>query len=151
MNIHFNAQSIQKACDLISGDMNLFLSHQQMVELLSTNPSLFEAVNDGGLSGLFCPEKNNPILIDYNDPENYSLGRAPDVVSFSSIIPVIQKHVFNHLSMSLLSIAMPTVDEFDAMNETVFAAFFFQKLQAAGIERGYKYSTHPDGPDGDAE
>lgn len=82
MNIHFNAQSIQKACDLISGDMNLFLSHQQMVELLSTNPSLFEAVNDGGLSGLFCPEKNNPILINYNDPENYSLGRAPDVVSF---------------------------------------------------------------------
>lgn len=151
MNIHFNAQSIQKACDLISGDMNLFLSHQQMVDLLSTKPDLFEVVNDGGLSGLFFPTKNNPLLIDYNDPENYSLSCAPDIISYSCIVPVIQRHIFNHLSMSLLSIPMPTVDDFDSMNETIFSAFFFQQLQAAGIERGYKYSTHPDGPDGDAE
>lgn len=149
MTISIDTLSIQKACDLISGDMNLFLSHQQMVDLLSTHPALLEAVNDGGLSGLFCPAKNNPLLIDYNDPENYSLGCSPDVVSYPCIVPVIQKHVFNHLSISLLSIPMPTVDDFDAMNETIFAPFFFHKIQAAGVERGYKYSTHPDGPDGE--
>lgn len=113
MTISIDTLSIQKACDLISGDMNLFLSHQQMVNLLSTHPALLEAVNDGGL------------------------------------VPVVQKHVFNHLSISLLSIPMPTVDDFDAMNETIFAPFFFHKIQAAGVERGYKYSTHPDGPDGE--
>lgn len=150
MTITIDTLSIQKACDLISGDMNLFLSHQQMVDLLSTNPALFEVVNDGGLSGLFYPAKNNPLLIDYNDPENYSLGRAPDVVSFSSIIPVIQKKLFNHLSISLISMPMPTNDELDDMEDGVFYSFC-QELQNAAIERGYKYSTHPDGPDGDAE
>ena len=150
MNIAFNAQSIQKACDLISGDMNLFLSHHQMVDLLSTNPALFEVVNDGGLSGLFCPAKNNPLVIDFNDPENYSLGRAPDVVSFSSIIPVIQKKLFNHLSLSLISMPMPTNDELDDMEDGVFYAFC-QELQNAAIERGYKYSAHLCGYDGDAE
>lgn len=150
MTITIDTLSIQKACDLISGDMNLFLSHQQMVDLLSTNPALFEVVNDGGLSGLFCPAKNNPLVIDFNAPENYSLGRAPDVVSFSSIIPVIQKKLFNHLSISLISMPMPTNDELDDMEDGVFYSFC-QELQNAAIERGYKYSTHPEGPDGEAE
>lgn len=150
MNITFNAQSIQKACDLISGDMNIFLSQPQMVELLSANPSLFEVVNDGGLSGLFSPAKNNVLMIDFNNPENYLSGRAPDIASHSGVTSFVQRLIFDHFSRSLISMPMPTNDEMDELEDGVFYAFF-QELQNAAIDRGYKYSTHPDGPSGDAE
>lgn len=150
MNTTVSTLSIQKACDLISGDMNIFISQQQMVDLLSKNLSLFEVVNDGALSGLFSPSKNNPLLIDFNNPENYSFGRAPNVASHSGIVPVVQKLVFNHLSISLLSKPMPTVDEIDRMEDGLFSSFC-QELQDEAVNQGYKYSTHPDGPDAEKD
>lgn len=150
MNTTVSTLSIQKACDLISGDMNIFISPQQMVDMLSTNPSLFEVVNDGALSGLFSPAKNNPLLIDFNNHENYSLGRAPNVASHSGIVPIVQKQLFTHLSISLLSKPMPTVDEIDCMDDGVFDSFF-QDLQDAAVRQGYKYSTHPEGPDAEED
>jgi len=150
MNIAFNAQSIQKACDLISGDMNIFLSQPQMVELLSANPALFEVVNDGGLSGLFSPAKNNVLMIDFNNPENYLAGHAPDIASHSGVTSFVQKLIFNHFAFSLISKPMPTDDEMDELEDGVFDALF-QELLNAAMSKGYKYSSHPDGPDVDTE
>lgn len=150
MNIAFNAQSIQKACDLISGDMNIFLSQPQMVELLSANPALFEVVNDGGLSGLFSPAKNNVLMIDFNNPENYLAGRAPDIASHSGVTSFVQKLIFNHFAFSLISKPMPTDDEMDELEDGMFDALF-QELLNAAMAKGYKYSSHPNGPDGDTE
>lgn len=147
MNI--NQHEIKKACKLISGDMNLFLTNVQMVELLSSNPSLLDAVNDGALSGLFVPAKDNVLLIDFNDPYRYLLGRAPDVVHVSSLVPFIQKQIFNQFSVFLLSKPMPTSDELDDMDIDDANAIFLE-LQNAAMNKGYIYSSHPDGPLGEA-
>lgn len=144
MNI--NQNEITKVCKLISGDTNLFLTPSQMIDVLSENPSLLDAVNDGALSGLFIPNNNNVLLMEFNNPERFTLGKAPDVVHSASLIPFIQKQIFNQFFMSVLGKPIPSEDEMDDMDFDEANAYFAE-IHNQGIAKGYVYSSHPDGPD----
>jgi hypothetical protein len=147
MNI--NQNEITKVCKLISGDTNFFLTQSQMIDVLSENPALLDAVNDGALSGLFVPNNNNILLVDFNNPELYSLGKAPDVIYSACLISFIQKQIFNQFFMSLLGKPVPSQDEMDDMDFDEADAYFAE-ITNQGLAKGYVYSSHPDGPQGDS-
>lgn len=106
---------IKKACDFISGDLNIYLTHDQMVRLLSTDSDLLDQIHDFGIDN-----------------------------------PIVKEEIHEHFCFSLTGMNSPFQLDQDIVDipEADIQAFMLKLLNAAA-ERGYRYSTHPDGPDAD--
>lgn len=106
---------IKKACDFISGDLNIYLTHEQMVCLLSKDSDLLDQIHDFGIDN-----------------------------------PIVKEDIHEHFCFSLTGQNSPFQMDQDIVDITeADIQSFMLKLQNAAAERGYRYSTHPDGPDAD--
>lgn len=106
-------ETIKKACDFISGDLNIYLTHDQMVSLLFKDSEIIDQIHDFGID---------------ND--------------------IVKEEIHSHFCRSLTGRVSPLHpdEKWDEVPEAVVEAFLLE-LQNAAAERGYRYSTHPDGPD----
>lgn len=148
-----NVNNVDKACTLIAENFSVYLSKEQMIELLQSDMNVFSAVNMGGLDGQFTPADNNPIFEKYtykeyfNDIEGYTIHRHPNVKN-RTIMNVVREEVLNHFHKSLFGIPQPSSDMFDDMSIEEEDEYNVKLIDLA-IGKGYRYSTHPDGPDAD--
>jgi hypothetical protein len=106
---------IKKACDFISADLNIYLTHDQMVSLLSTDSELLDQIHDFGID---------------ND--------------------IVKEEIHNHFCRSLIGKTSPCQpdEDWSELPDSVIESFMVN-LQNAAFDKGYRYSTHPDGPDAD--